>query len=159
MKKSFSFLLIGFVLFVLYILQFTLDIKWQWLYDLQLDERYKRWSGVFVGAFIAFQWILTLTRTSKKMMKHSIRFALLHKWIGVLSPIFFYIHALEFGYGYLALLSYIFFINMILGTVNLDIIKSQKEWIFKSWMVTHVLLSVVITFLVVFHIGVVFYYE
>ncbi|MGY3794214.1 hypothetical protein [uncultured Aquimarina sp.] len=159
MKKSYSFVLIGFVLFALYILQFALDIKWQWLYELQLNERYKRWSGVFVGAFIVFQWILTLTRTSKKLMKHSIRFSLLHKWIGVLSPIFFYIHALEFGYGYLALLSYIFFINMILGTINLDIIKSQKEWIFKSWMVTHVLLSVVITFLVVFHVGVVFYYE
>ncbi|AXT55905.1 hypothetical protein D1815_09130 [Aquimarina sp. AD1] len=159
LKKSYSFLFIGFSLLVLYLLQFFLDLKWQWLYELQLNEEYKRWSGVFIGIFILFQWILSVTRISKKLRKHTVRFTILHKWIGVLSPIFFYIHALEFGYGYLALLSYIFFINMVLGTVNLDIIKSKKEWIFQSWMIVHVLLSVVISFLVVFHIGVVFYYE
>lgn len=159
LKKSYSFLFIGFSLLVLYLLQFFLDLKWQWLYELQLNEEYKRWSGVFIAIFILFQWILSVTRISKKLRKHTVRFTILHKWIGVLSPIFFYIHALEFGYGYLALLSYIFFINMILGTVNLDIIKSKKEWIFQSWMIVHVLLSVVISFLVVFHIGVVFYYE
>ena len=159
MKKSYSFLFLGSCLFLLYILQYLLDLKWQWLYNLQLDEGYKRWSGVFIGTFLLFQWILTMTRIIKKWRKHSIRFTKLHKWIGVISPVFFYIHALEFGYGYLCLLSYIFFINMILGTFNLDNIKSQKEWIFKSWMISHVVLSIVITSLAIFHIGVVFYYE
>jgi len=158
-KKSYSFLFLGSCLFLLYILQYLLDLKWRWLYNLQLDEEYKRWSGVFVGVFLLFQWILTMTRVIKKWRRHSIRFTVLHKWVGVISPIFFYIHALEFGYGYLALLSYVFFINMILGTFNLDILKSQKEWVFKSWMISHVVLSIVITCLAIFHIGVVFYYE
>ncbi|WP_344927534.1 hypothetical protein [Aquimarina addita] len=159
MKKSYSFLCIGLGLFTAYILQYILDLKWQWLYNLQLDEEYKRWSGVFVGIFILFQWILTLTRVSKKLRKHTMLFTRLHKWIGIISPLFFYIHAMEFGYGYLALLSYIFFINMILGTINLDILKSKKEWVFQSWMITHVALSIVITFLAIFHIGIVFYYK
>ncbi len=152
-------MVIGFITLILYILQYTLNLKWQWLYDLQLDEDYKRWSGVVVGVFILFQWILTVTRVFKKLKKYAMQFTTWHKWIGVISPLFFYAHAMEFGYGYLALLSYIFFINMILGTINLDILKSQKNWIFQSWMITHVALSIVITFIVVFHIGVVFYYE
>ncbi|KZS41714.1 hypothetical protein AWE51_20160 [Aquimarina aggregata] len=159
MNKSGSFILIGSILFLVYILQYILNLRWVALYDLQLNENYKRWSGVFVSAFILFQWILTFTRISKRLRKYAMQFTYIHKWVGILSPIFFYLHAMEFGYGYLALLSYIFFINMILGTINLDIIKSTKNWIFQSWMITHVALSFFITFLILFHIGVVFYYK
>jgi len=158
-NKSGSFILIGSILFLVYILQYILNLRWVALYDLQLNENYKRWSGVFVSAFILFQWILTFTRISKRLRKYAMQFTYIHKWVGILSPIFFYLHAMEFGYGYLALLSYIFFINMILGTINLDIIKSTKNWIFQSWMITHVALSLFISFLVLFHIGVVFYYK
>ncbi len=158
-NRSTSLLYLGITLFTLYILQYALGLKWEWLYQLQLDESYKRWSGLFVSIFIVFQWILTIVRVSKKLRVHTLKFTTLHKWIGVISPLFFYFHALEFGYGYLALLSYIFFANMLLGTVNLDIIKSQKNWIFQSWMITHVAFSIVITFLMIFHVGVVFYYK
>lgn len=158
-NRSTSLLYLGITLFTLYILQYALGLKWEWLYQLQLDESYKRWSGLFISIFIVFQWILTIVRVSKKLRVHVLKFTTLHKWIGVISPIFFYFHALEFGYGYLALLSYIFFINMLLGTINLDVIKSQKNWIFQSWMITHVAFSIVITFLMIFHVGVVFYYK
>ena len=158
-NRTQSLLYTGILLFILYILQYALDLKWEWLYTLQLNESYKRWSGLLITILIAFQWVLTVVRVSKKLRIHSLKHTQLHKWIGVISPIFFYLHALEFGYGYLALLSYIFFTNMILGTINLDVIKSQKNWIFQSWMITHVALSIVITFITMFHIGMVFYYE
>ena len=158
-NRTQSLLYTGILLFILYILQYALDLKWEWLYTLQLSESYKRWSGLLITILIAFQWVLTVVRVSKKLRIHSLKYTQLHKWIGVISPIFFYLHALEFGYGYLALLSYIFFTNMILGTINLDVIKSQRNWIFQSWMITHVALSIVITFITMFHIGVVFYYE
>ena len=158
-NRTQSLLYTGILLFILYILQYALDLKWEWLYTVQLSESYKRWSGLLITILIAFQWVLTVVRVSKKLRIHSLKYTQLHKWIGVISPIFFYLHALEFGYGYLALLSYIFFTNMILGTINLDVIKSQKNWIFQSWMITHVALSIVITFITMFHIGMVFYYE
>ncbi|MCK8523363.1 hypothetical protein M0D21_17410 [Aquimarina sp. D1M17] len=158
-KGSYNLLYTGIILFVLYVTQYIFDLKWQWLYTLQLDENYKRWSGLLISIFILFQWVLTITRTSKKLRPYSQKYVVLHKWIGVISPVFFYVHALEFGYGYLALLSYVFFTNMLLGTVNLDIIKSHKNWVFQSWMITHVALSIVITFIMFFHIGVVFYYK
>ncbi len=155
-----SFVILGSVLLLAYIGQYAFSIRWESLYQLQqLNESYKRWSGVFVATFILFQWALTIIRISKKLRSYNTRLTILHKWIGVLSPIFFYIHAMEFGYGYLAFLSYIFFINMLLGTINLDIIKSKKEWIFQAWMIIHVLLSVLITSITIFHIGVVFYYK
>jgi len=56
-------------------------------------------------------------------------------------------------------LDYLFFANMLLGVVNLDVIKSKKDWVFQTWMIAHVTFSVVITFIAVFHIGVVFYYK
>ena len=160
MKKIFSVLNIGLLLFALYIVQYFLPIKWEWLLNLQEhDQMYKRWSGLAVFIVIIFQWILTISRVSKRLRKYSIKLTAWHKWIGALSPILFYVHVMNFGFGYLALLSYLFFANMLLGVINLDIIKSKKNWIFQSWMITHVTFSIVITFLAIFHIGVVFYYK
>ena len=160
MSRVFSVFKIGVFLFILYIVQYFLPVKWEWLYNLQEhNQLYKRWSGLAIFLLIIFQWVLTLSRIWKRFWKYSNQLNTVHKWIGAFSPILFYIHVMEFGYGYLALLSYLFFANMLLGVVNLDIIKSKKEWVFQSWMITHVAFSVIITFVSVFHIGVVFYYE
>jgi hypothetical protein len=83
----------------------------------------------------------------------------IHKWIGALSPLFFYVHCMSLGYGYLALLSYIFIANTLLGYFNLDVIKNNSDVLFKGWMITHVALSLVITILMFFHIVMVFYYK
>ncbi len=150
---------IGSTLLICYIIQYAFVIRWDWMYTLQLDEMYKRWSGVAVAIFILLQWLLTLTRVVKRWRKYAMKLVSFHKWLGAFSPILFYIHAMEFGFGYLALLSYLFFANMLLGTVNLDIVKSKKDWVFQSWMIVHVAFSVLITFILFFHIGVVFYYK
>lgn len=83
----------------------------------------------------------------------------LHKWAGALSPIFFYMHSMGMGYGYLALLSYIFLANALLGYINLDVIKNNSELLFKGWMILHVAFSLIITILMFFHITMVFYYK
>lgn len=136
-----------------------LGFKLTFLETLQSQENFKRWSGLAVALFIVFQWFLTFTRIITKLRKHSVKLTNIHKWIGAFSTLLFYIHATSFGYGYLALLSYIFFTNLLLGTINLDVIKSQKEWIFKSWMIVHVSLSMLITGIMFLHIGTVFYYK
>lgn len=160
MKRIFTVLNIGIFLFVVYLVQYFAPVKWEWLYNLQEhNQMYKRWSGLAVFSLIVFQWVLTLSRVMKKLRKYSIKLTTWHKWIGAFSPILFYVHVMEFGFGYLALLSYLFFTNMLLGVVNLDIIKSKKNWVFQSWMIAHVTFSVIIIFIAVFHIGVVFYYK
>lgn len=138
-KNSF---IIGLVLFLLYLIQYSFDIKWQWLNTLQMDEAFKRWSGLVLAVFIGFQWLLTLTRVVKKWRSSSLKITELHKWIGAFSPLLLYLHSMRFGYAYLFFFSIIFLINMLLGTVNLDVLKSKKEWVFQSWMIVHVSLSV-----------------
>jgi sulfoxide reductase heme-binding subunit YedZ len=150
---------IGLILLLLFLIQFVMDFKWDWLYNLQQDEMFKRWSGLGLSLFIAFQWSLTLCRIIKKFKKYAFKITNFHKWIGAISPLLFYLHSMELGYGYLALLSYVFLTNTLIGYFNLDVIKSTHKTLFKGWMIVHVVYSIIITLLMVFHIGVVFYYK
>ncbi|WP_240964544.1 hypothetical protein [Flavivirga algicola] len=136
-----------------------MKLEWHWLFELQQQEMYKRWSGLVLALFIAFQWILTLTRVIKRFKKHAMSMQAIHKWLGAFSPLFFYMHSMSLGYGYLLLLSYIFFSNTLLGYFNLDIIKNNSDLLFKGWMITHVALSIIVTIMMVFHITMVFYYK
>ncbi|CAM4150660.1 hypothetical protein ZONE111905_04995 [Zobellia nedashkovskayae] len=150
---------VGLLFLILFFVQFFFKLEWQWLKELQQEEMYKRWSGLFLALFITFQWALTFSRVIVKFRKHSMYMAGLHKWAGALSPIFFYMHSMGMGYGYLALLSYIFLANALLGYINLDVIKNNSELLFKGWMILHVAFSLIITILMFFHITMVFYYK
>jgi len=150
---------IGLLLLFLYFIQYFLKLEWSWLLNLQQDQMFRRWSGLALALFIAFQWVLTFTRVIPKWRKHSIKMNTIHKWIGALSPIIFYVHGMQLGYGYLLVLTIIFFTNSLLGYINLDLIKSTSNLLFKGWMILHVSFSMIITILMFFHIAMVFYYK
>ena len=151
--------IIGLALLSAFFLQFFLALQWNWLLELQQDEMYKRWSGLGLAVFIVFQWVLTLTRVVKRFRRHAMSMQTVHKWLGAVSPLLFYIHSMSLGYGYLLLLSYIFFSNTLLGYFNLDVVKSKSDALFKGWMISHVALSIVVSIMLVFHIAMVFYYK
>lgn len=151
--------IIGLLLLSLFVIQFVFKLEWHWLLSLQQEEIYKRWSGLVLASLITLQWLLTLTRVVKKLRKHALKMTSIHKWLGAVSPLVFYVHSMSMGYGYLLLLSYLFFSNALLGFINLDVIKNKSDWIFKSWMIIHVAFSIIITVLMFLHIGVVFYYK
>lgn len=156
-KNRTSFL--GLILISLFFIQFFLKLNWDWLFELQHGEMYKRWTGLILAVFILFQWLLSLTRVVKRWRVYNMKMQNLHQWVGALSPLFFYIHSINLGYGYLLLLSYIFLANTLLGYINLDVIKNNSDLVFKGWMILHVALSILITFLMFFHIIIVFYYK
>lgn len=151
--------LVGLLCLCAFLLQYFLNLQWTWLFQLQQDEQFKRWSGLVLALFILFQWLLTFTRAFKKYRKHAMSILTLHKWIGAVSPLLFYIHSMVLGYGYLLMLSYIFFSNTLLGYFNLDVIKNNSEWLFKGWMIVHVAMSIIVTIIMIFHITMVFYYK
>ncbi|WP_406683494.1 hypothetical protein N1F78_12500 [Seonamhaeicola sp. MEBiC1930] len=151
--------ILGLLLFVAFSIQFFLKLEWTWLYELQQQEMYKRWSGLFLALVIGFQWVLSLVRTNRRLRVHNLVMQNIHKWIGALCPLIFYIHSMGMGYGYLLLLSYIFFVNTILGYINLDVIKNNSDVLFKGWMISHVAISLIITILMLFHVVMVFYYK
>lgn len=150
---------LGLVLLCAFFLQYLLKLEWLWLLELQQNELYKRWSGLALAIFILFQWVLTLTRVVKTLRKHAMTMQTIHKWLGAISPLLFYIHSMNLGYGYLLLLTYIFFTNTLLGYLNLDVIKNNSDLLFKGWMIVHVALSIVVTIMMVFHVTMVFYYK
>jgi methionine sulfoxide reductase heme-binding subunit len=150
---------VGLVLFAAYILQYSLSLNWTWLNSLQQNEMYKRWSGLVLAIFILFQWLLSFTRIMPKLRPYNLKMTNWHKWLGAISPILFYMHSAHLGFGYLLLLSYLFLINTLIGYINLDFVKTNSEILFKLWMIFHVTFSVIITFLMFFHIGIVFYYK
>jgi hypothetical protein len=43
--------------------------------------------------------------------------------------------------------------------MNPDYIRNNSMWFFNGWMIAHVACSLLLTLLVVFHVGVVFYYK
>ncbi len=151
--------LVGSVLFVLYLLQYFLHIKWDYLIDLQQIESYKRWSGLLLFSGIVLQWSLLLTRVFQFSYQTSNKLLNLHIWIGALSPLLFYIHSTILGYAYLFLLSITFFINFLLGSLNITELKSKYYYLHKIWYVGHIILSFIIMTLSLFHIWMVFYFE
>ncbi|RCS26139.1 hypothetical protein DUT90_10195 [Polaribacter sp. WD7] len=151
--------IIGLILLLAFFVQLFFKLEWDLLLELQQEQMFKRWSGLVLALFIVFQWMFSLTRTVKKFRKHNLTVQNIHKWLGAISPVFFYIHSMHLGYGYLLLLTYIFLLNTVLGYINLDVIKNDGELLFKGWMITHVALSLIITILMLFHITMVFYYK
>lgn len=157
--KNNGYLYIGIGLFVAYCMQEVLDLRWEYLYALQIEESFKRWSGLALFIYIALQWSLTLFRTKRKLEKHSSFLMDVHKWIGAFSPLVFYLHSMEFGYAYLFGLSITFFMNVLLGFVHTDTINTKAYWYFQGWMITHVAFSLLISLLALYHIWIVFYYN
>ncbi len=154
-----AFIITGLTLFALFIAQDVFDWKIQWLQMWQQEESYRRWSGLVLSLVILFQWTLSLVRSKEKWQELSLTFYSIHNWVGAFSPLLFYIHSSELGFAYLFVLSITFLSNFVLGTFNLEVIKNKSQIVFQGWMILHVAASFFITFLTIYHIWVVFYYE
>lgn len=149
---------LGILLFVAFIVQSIVQMAIEPLYTLQQDEIYKRWSGLGVTIFILLQWVLTLCRLTFKS-KSTDRLMVIHKWMGALTPLLFFIHSMTWGYEITLVLAITFFFNFVLGLLNVQAIKTASPKIYSIWFGTHILLSVIITFLTILHIWFVFYFE
>lgn len=159
LRKMLSYNTLGLILLIAYLGQEVIDFRWQFLLEQQADEMFKRWSGVALSIFILMQWSLTIVKLKKRWSDYADLFGDVHKWMGALSPLAFYVHAMEFGYAYLFFLSVCFFSNFAIGLLNTDNIKTKANWYIQGWMITHVALSTLITLLILFHIWIVFSYE
>jgi methionine sulfoxide reductase heme-binding subunit len=154
-----AFILTGSILFACFLAQDFFDLKWEYLLQLQDDQMYRRWSGLVLSVIILFQWTLSIVRSTPKWEELSLTFYNIHNWMGAFTPLLFYFHSMKLGFAYLFVLSLTFFGNFLLGMLNLDVIKNKSQLIFQGWMITHVACSLFITFLTIYHVWVVFYYE
>ena len=158
MKSSKVYFIWGLVLLVAFFIQDAFEIRWQWLQQLQTDETYKRLSGLALATYLAEQWYLSLMRIWGLSKKARANYKV-HQQLGVLSPLFFYIHSLRIGYAYLFLLGLVYFSNATVGLFNPVFLGIKHKKFSFSWMNVHVCLSLLTVILIFFHIYIVFYYE
>lgn len=151
---------ISISLFILYFIQYLIPLKFAFLENLQQIELYKKWSGFILLLFILSQWYLSFMRINKdyNASKKEV-FLDIHKWIGVLLPIVFYVHSTNIGYGVLLLLSFVFYLNLAIGLINTNDILAKHPKYFNIWLVSHILFSVAVLIISFVHVWLVFYYN
>jgi hypothetical protein len=115
---------------------------------LQASPTYKLASGATLLAFILFQWTLALAR-SRRWLRTSKVLYTLHQVVGLLGPLFLYLHSARWGFGYLVWLAAALFTNHALGLVHAT--GRTPKWLSATWLVTHVALSVLVLALAGFH--------
>lgn len=149
---------LGAALLLAYLLQSLLGLHWPWLERMQEDNLYKQCSGLLLALYLLHQWTLSLLRAhgSQRAAWSSLNW---HKLLGVLAPLVFYLHATEFGYGYLFLLGSVYFANAVVGLCNEETLAIRKLAFFNNWVVTHVSLSVMLVVLSGYHVLISYSYE
>ena len=153
-----NFFWVGALLCALFVLQDALAVKWAWFESLQANEVYKRWSGLALMLYIAEQSFLSITRI-RGQRRWAKTLYKVHNVLGVFAPVFYYIHSTEFGYGYLFVLSFVYYSNLIVGLLNQKFWHINISHFNQVWMVMHVTFSVLTIILGAYHVFIAFYYQ
>ena len=148
--------LLAALLLLAYIIQDAAGLRWEWFAQLQTIDLYKYISGACLLIYIAWQWHIFLARQRGVKIQGLLA---LHQRSGAFAPILFYLHSAQVGYGYLAVLSWIFFANIIVGVASPLGLKIRSKTYTASWVILHVLLAALTFILAVFHAYIAFYYK
>ena len=150
---------LGVFLMLAFIAQDFFQIKWTWLETLQINETYRRWSGLSLALYLAAQFILPIMRLQGNIEAVARHYSL-HKLQGTLAPLIYYLHTTTIGYAYLFVLSMVYFGNFLLGLFNPDSVKPTfKQHYLRYWLPLHISLSVLTVFLLAYHIYIAFAYQ
>lgn len=148
--------LLAALLLAAYIVQDAAGIRWEWLAQLQTIDLYKYISGSCLLIYIGWQWHIFLARQRGVKIQGVL---VLHQRSGAFAPILFYFHSAQAGYGYLAILSWIFFANVIVGVASPIGVNIRSKTYTASWVILHVLLAALTVILAVFHAYIAVYYK
>ncbi len=148
--------LAGVLLLLAYLVQDAAGLRWEWLAQLQTVDLYKYVTGSCLLAYVCWQWCLFLAR-QRGMRVH--RLMALHQRSGVVAPVLFYLHSVQIGYGYLAVLSWVLLTNVIVGVASPVGIRIHNRAYTAFWVVMHVLLAALTIILGLFHAYIAVYYK
>ena len=148
---------VGITLIICYLLQWLAPFKLERLVELQANDDYKFWSGIALATLFASQWILTYARVVlQREGSPFVKIIKAHKIVGSLSPIFYYAHSCDPGYGFLFALTIIFIINQVITNINLN---AMTLVMYNIWLSIHIFFSFVILILAISHIVIVFQFK
>ncbi len=151
---------LGLALFFIVVMQDMLSLKITWLEALQTQETFKIYSGLLLLVYLLAQFVVPYNKLCETPHVTRASSYNQHKQRGALAPLFFFIHSTTWGVAYLLLLSMVYFANFLVGLFNYERIKnpSLRRRFFKSWLLLHITLAVVLMALVGFHLYVVVSY-
>lgn len=148
----------GLALFLLYFIQANSAWHSEWIIKVQSEENYRMWTGLLLLMVILSQWILTYARFVLRKNGDSMRYYVrLHKLVGIYSPVVYFIHSSDPGYGLLLFLTVVFFLNHLIGLMSGN--SPFWVWVFPIWLIIHVFLAVTLLSASVYHIYVVFAFK
>ena len=139
-----------------YLAQDAIDLRWTWLDRLQTVDEFKYATGACLLLYVGWQWYLFLARQQGRKITLLLP---LHQRSGVFAPVLFYVHSMQIGYGYLAVLSWVFLGNIVVGLVTPAGIKIRSRAYTFSWGVVHVMLAALTVILGFFHGYIALYYK
>lgn len=152
------YFLLGSTLIMLYMMQLTLNLRWEWLDNLQQGEIYRQFTGFLLFAYVLMQGRLGLKRLRRPSSSISTLFYS-HKIQGVFGPIVFYIHSIDAGFAYQLLLTVVFLGNCVVGYLSPQAIPIKNKLYVIAWTVLHIGLAILTFVLMFFHMYVVYYYS
>ena len=151
-----KYYLLGLIVLVILIFQAIYGLPWTPLLELQNNQIYKQVTGYILFLMIGLQWYLGISRHKDKQFKNKIFW---HKNVGLFLPIFFYIHAIQYGHAYQALIWTIFILNCATAYLSPDVIQLKFRLWRLSWFILHIALSSTLTILLCYHLYIVYNYS
>lgn len=148
----------GLALLVLLVVQLAGGLRWPWLDGLQADDIYKQLSGFALGAFIAYQWRLSLNRAARQA-RESARLTELHKLIGLAAPVLFLLHTQSLGYAYQVALSVAFLGLFGSGLFHREALRIPNPGYRTAWIAAHVGLATMLPVLLGYHVYITYTFE
>ena len=148
--------LAGILMVVAYVAQYAFGLRWEWLYRLQSVDEFKYATGICLMLYIGWQWYLFLARLNRNRLW---RILALHERSGVVAPVIFYIHSVQVGYGYLAVLGWIFLTGVIIGLANPLGLNVRRRYYTAGWMALHVAVAALTLIMGLYHGYIAFYYK
>ena len=147
---------LGLFLFLTFLIQDFFGFKIPALENLQAQENFRIYSGLFVLLFIAMQFVRPYNKASERPHLDTQTYKG-HKLRGVFAPLIFFIHSSSFGFGYLFFLSSLYFSNFLLGIFDHEQFKNAKKRVkyYKKWLPLHIILSIFTVSMMVVHIYIV----
>jgi ferredoxin-NADP reductase len=147
---------LGLFLFLIFLIQDFFSLKITALENLQSQDNFRIYSGLFVLIFIVMQFVRPYNKASERPHLDTQTYKG-HKLRGVFAPLVFFIHSSSFGFGYLFFLSFLYFSNFLLGILNHEQFKDAEKRVkyYKKWLPLHIFLSVLSVAMMVIHIYIV----
>ncbi|MCD2450951.1 hypothetical protein GO003_011155 [Methylicorpusculum oleiharenae] len=153
-----NYFYLGLILMLLLGVFIAYEWRWAWLSELQADDVYKQLSGFAILTYLAHQWHCSVLR-NRGLMRLAGRLIHRHKVIGSLAPLIFFTHSQTIGFGYLQLLSLVYFALFFTGLFNVETMAIRNAWFHTLWVIVHVTLATGLLFLMGYHIYISYAYR